>query len=211
MKKNLLVLTIWMLSTNLFIGQVSSKVTRDFGNPIISDSSSTFIIPTVYNAGLFTSNKLAFWGDFYSNIIFYNFKTDSSKKLFEKDTYIVSLNPVRYSYFSERKPNSSITAHWVFYRVMNVDKNKDNKIDNDDPAILYVSDTHGNNLKPLTTDNENVVSIDIYEKQNMALVKIQRDFNRDGSFTSKDTDYYYVKLDFSTLSFGNKIEISSNH
>ncbi|MES2288016.1 MAG: hypothetical protein V4547_20180 [Bacteroidota bacterium] len=201
------ILTTFILTTNLIYGQGSSKITREFGSPIISDSSSTFIIPTVYNAGLFSSSKLALWGDFYSNVIFYNFKTDSSKKLFEKDTYIVSLNKVNYSYYSDRKPGKSLTANFVFYRIMNIDRNKNGHIDSEDPAILYVTDTHGNNLKSLTGDNENIVGFDIYEKQNIALVKMQRDFNNDGNFNSKDTDYYYVKLDLDTLVFGKKIEL----
>lgn len=207
MKTKTFILAIFILTYNLIFGQGSSKITRDFGGPIISDSSSTFIIPTVYNAGLFTSNKLAMWGDFYSNVIFYNFKTDSSKKLFEKDTYIISLNKVNYSYYSDRKPSKSLTDNFVFYRVMNVDRNKNDRIDSEDPAILYVTDTHGNNLKSLTSENENVVSFDIYEKQNIALVKIQRDSNNDGNFNSKDTDFYFIKLDLDTLVFGKKIEI----
>jgi hypothetical protein len=72
---------------------------------------------------------------------------------------------------------------------------------------LYVSDTHGNNLKALSSENENVVDFIIYEKQNIALLKMQRDSNNDNSFNAKDTDHYYVKLDLSTLKLGNKIEL----
>lgn len=184
-----------------------SKTTGDFGTPILADSSSSIMIPTVYDVSLFTSNKLALWGDYYSNIIFYNFKTDSSKKLFPNDTYILSLKKVDYSYYEGRKIQKSITARRVFYRVMNVDRNKNNKIDEHDPVILYVSDTHGNNLKPLTSDNENVVDFQLYENQNIALVKVQRDTSNDGNFSNKDNGFYYVKLDLETLMFGNKIEL----
>jgi hypothetical protein len=72
---------------------------------------------------------------------------------------------------------------------MNVDRNKNDKIDSEDPSILYVSDRHGNQLKALTSAEENVVDFHIYEFQNFALVKIQRDANADGSFSSKDTDF----------------------
>lgn len=187
--------------------QVSSKTTRNFGTPFISDSSSTLLIPTVYDASLFTSNKLALWGNFYSNIIFYNFLSDSSKKLFPNDTYILSLDKVDYSFYSEKKPEKSIAANWIFYKVMNVDRNKNDKIDSEDPSILYVSDRQGNGLKALTAADENVLDFHIYQFQNFALVKIQRDANADGSFTSKDTDFYYIKLNLNSLSFGNKIEL----
>ena len=41
----------------------------------------------------------------------------------------------------------------------------------------------------------------------MALIKIQRDLNNDNNFTSKDSDFYYIKIDLTTLTFGNKIEL----
>jgi hypothetical protein len=207
MKTRLLIFILIILASMQIKAQTSSKITRDFGKPIITDSASTIIILTVFDASLFTSNKLA-WGNYYSNIIFYNFKTDSVKKLFSNDTYIVSFDKSDYySYNSNRKPDNSISSKWIFYRVLNFDRNKNNKIDSDDPVILYVSGIHGENLKPLTLQDENVVDLQIYEKQNIALVQIQRDLNGDGDFTSKDTDYYYIKLDLTTLTFGQKIEL----
>ena len=90
---------------------------------------------------------------------------------------------------------------------MDFDSNGNSKIDDDDPATLYVSGIHGEGLKALTPQNENVVDIDIYEKHNFALIKVQRDFNKDGNFNSKDADYYYMKIDLATLAFGKKIEL----
>ncbi len=62
-------------------------------------------------------------------------------------------------------------------------------------------------LKALTLPNENAISIDIFDKQGFALVKMQRDTNNDKNFNSKDKDYYYVRLDLNKLQFGNKIEV----
>lgn len=198
---------IAIMSANFIVAQTSSKTSQNFGQPILTDSASTIIIPTIYDEGLFTSNKLALWGNFYSNIIFYNFKTEKIKKLFEKDTYIISLDRGDRYYDSNKKSNANITSNWIFYRIMNIDRNKNNKIDSDDPAILYASNTHGENFKQLTTIDENVVDFQLYEKQNMALIKIQRDLNNDNNFTSKDSDFYYIKIDLTTLTFGNKIEL----
>jgi hypothetical protein len=208
MQTRLLIFSTMMLVSLKLSAQTSSKMTRDFGKLIIADSASTIIIPTVYNVPLFTSNKLASWGNYYSNLIFYNFKTDSSKKLFPNDVYIVSFDkPDYYSYNPNKKPENNISSNWIFYRVLNFDRNKNNKIDGDDPVILYVSGTHGENIKPLTSQDENVVDFQIYEKQNIAMIQVQRDLNGDGDFTAKDTDYYYVKLDLTTLTFGQKIEL----
>lgn len=201
------ILAFFALTVYNSFGQKSSKIAYYFGDPIVVDSSSTVIIPTRYNTDFLSSNKIALWGDFYANIIFYNFITDNHKKLFDKDTYIVGFSNHYYSYrYDTKQQNNNFTSQWLFYRVKNVDHNKSGRIDNNDPAILYVSDIHGDNLKALTTENESVVSIDIFEKQNFALLKIQRDLDNDGDFETEDKDFYFVKLDLTTLTFGNKIE-----
>jgi hypothetical protein len=74
---------------------------------------------------------------------------------------------------------------------------------------LYVSDKQGNELKALTSNSENAVSIEIYEDQNFALVKMQRDEDANGDFESNDKDYYYVRLNLDNLTLGNKIEMKS--
>ena len=63
-------------------------------------------------------------------------------------------------------------------------------------------------LKALTGDSENAVSIDVFDKQGFALVKVQRDSDNNRKFESKDKDFYYIRLDLNTLTFGNKIEIN---
>lgn len=206
MKKYLFSAIFFITYCNVF-SQNSSKGAHYFAEPIVVDSSSTLLIPIRYNSDLFASSKLDFWGDYYANITFYNFKTDSSKKLFDKDTYIVSFNTYEYSsYYGREIKNRNISSHLILYKVKNVDHNKNNKIDIKDPALLYVSDIHGNNLKLLSSENENIVSIDIFNKQNFALIKFQRDVDNDLNFENEDKDYYFVKLDFTTLKFGNKIE-----
>jgi hypothetical protein len=112
--------------------------------------------------------------------------------------------------YDNRHANRNITASHLFYKVKNVDHNKNGRIDNNDPAILYVSDIDGNNLKPLTPLSENVVSFDIFEKQNIVLIKMQRDLDNDLDFENSDKDFYYIKLNLTTLTFGNRIEINTN-
>ena len=89
-------------------------------------------------------------------------------------------------------------------------KNKDysgnGKIDERDPSILYVSDTQGENLTPITPESENVVSFTLYEKLGFALLTIQRDSNHDKEFSVSDNDRYLVRLNLTDLRLGNKIE-----
>jgi hypothetical protein len=186
--------------------QESSKFPLYVGEPIMADTASTLFIPVLYNPKLFSSNKLGLLNNYYANIIFYNFITDSSKKVFDKDTYIE--NFVTYNNYDERKRvNRNITSSCILYKVYNVDYDKNRRVDHNDPAILYISDKEGNNLKALTTPNENVASIEIFDKQNFALIKMQRDVDNDHDFEIEDKDYYLVKVDLKTLTLGNKIEL----
>lgn len=184
--------------------QESSKFPLYLGEQIMADTSSTLIIPVMYNPKLFSSNKLGILNNYYANIIFYNFITDTSKKLFDKDAYIENFST--YDYYERKQINKNIASFCIFYEVHNVDYDKNGRIDHNDPAILYVSDNQGNNLKALTTPNENVVSINIFNKQNFALIKMQRDVDNDRDFEIED--YYLIKVDLKTITLGNKIELN---
>jgi hypothetical protein len=186
--------------------QESSKVQLYLGEQIMADTSSTLIIPVMYNPKLFSSNKLGSLYNYYANIIFYNFITDSTRKLFDKDTYIENFNA--YNYYERKPVNKNITSCFIFYKVHNVDYDKNGRIDDNDPAILYVSDKQGTNLKALTPSNENVVSIDIFDRQNFAIIKMQPDVDSDYDFEAEDKDYYLVKVDLKTLTLGSKIELN---
>ena len=182
----------------------SSKTLNYFANPLIADSLSSIVIPVQYDVNLLNSSKLSY-GEYYANIIFYDFVKDSSKRLFNNDTFIKGFD----SYYNYNKKYSldNMSSKWIFYFVKSFDYSKNGKIDSDDPYFLYVSDKNGNGLKSITPTNENAVSINIYDKQGFALIKMQRDFDKDNDFESDDKDYYYIRLDLNTLILGNKIEI----
>lgn len=190
-------------------GQKSDKLPSFFADPIITDSSSTLMIPTRYNADLLTSSKIGVWNDYYANIIFYDFKADSSKRLFKDDTFIKGFTNDYNSYHRYQRTNKpeNISSKWIFYFVKPTDYNKSGRVENEDPSILFVSDKYGNGLKSITPTNENAVSIAIFDTQGFALIKMQRDLDNDNNFESDDKDFYYIRLDLNTLILRNKIEI----
>ena len=205
MKKNISLLLFILISNSIF-----SQIKDDtyFSNPIIADSLSSLMIPIQFDFGILNSSKLS-GTDYYSNILFYNFLQDSTKRLFNNDTYIKGFKKENYYYNrdKEEKPDN-ITSKWIFYFVKSNDYNKNGKIDNDDPYTLFVSDKNGNALKSLTPQNENAVSIHIYEKQGFALIKMQRDLDKDEDFESDDKDFYYLRLNLNSLTLEKKIEKS---
>ena len=183
---------------------------RYFGEPILTDSLSTLFIPTRYNEEFFSSNKIAFWGDYYANIVAYNFHTDTYKKIFDKDTFIESFRNNNYSYpYASRTTDKTknITERWIFLLVKPKDTNSSGRIDERDPSVLFAISPNGQNLKQLTDDTENIVSFDNFEKQGFLLIKIQRDSDNDKSFKADDKEFYFKKVNLTDLSLGKEIEI----
>ena len=191
--------------------QPSGKGYRYFSDPIITDSSSTVVIPTTYDMELFVSNKSLTWGNYYANIVVYNFATDSYFKLFKDDTFIHAFATGANSMYqrSEEPKLDHLSEHWIFYLVKSSDHNGNGKVDDKDPSMLYVTDRKGMGLKSLTLPNENVVSFKLYEKLGFALAKLQQDSNGDRDFQHNDKSFTMMKIDLTTLKCGNKIALDN--
>lgn len=198
-----------LLLSLVFINTLSAsaqdkKSSLYFDIPAFSDTSSTVMIPIQYSDNIFSSDKLAVWGSYYANIIFYDYTTDQFHRLFDHNTYIEKFG--RITVYDTRNLKYK-TDKWIFYQVRDTNRSGNRRIDTHDPAMLYVSDVKGYNLKRLTAPDENVLSYELYEKQGFMLVKMQRDEDKDGKFTGDDKDYYYISVNLSTLKLGNRIEL----
>lgn len=180
---------------------------RYFGDPIMTDSLSTLFIPTRYNDEFLSSNKIAYWGEYYANIVVYDFKIDAYKKLFDKDTFIQSFNTNSSYYGTSSELVKNLTAKWVFLLVKSKDTNGNARIDDKDPSILFAVATNGENPRQLTDETENVVSFDTFDQQGFILLKIQKDSDKDGSFKSEDKEYYFKKVSLTDLTLGKRIEL----
>jgi hypothetical protein len=199
-----LLLGLTILTTD---GLCQKGPARYFGEPILTDSLSTLFIPTRYNEEFLSSNKIALWGDYYANIVAYNFQTDTYKKVFDKDTYIESLRSNNYSYATRTADKiKNITGKWIFLLVKPKDTNNSGRVDEKDPSVLFAVSPDGQNLKQLTDETENVVSFDNFEKQGFLLIKIQRDSDNDKSFKTEDKEFYFKKVNLTDLTLGKGIE-----
>lgn len=181
---------------------------RYLGDPIITDSLSTLFIPTRYNEEFLSSNKIAFWGDYYANIIAYNFRDDSYTKVFEKDTFVEAIRYDAYGHSARiDEAVKNITSKWVFLLVKTKDMNQSGRIDEKDPSVLMAVSRDGKTIQQLTSENENVVSFDNFDKLGFLLIKIQRDSNKDKSFKTEDRQFYYRRVSLPDLSLGREISL----
>ena len=205
-KINLFILLFVVLASHAFS---QKSVTRYVGQPMFTDSLSTMFFPTRYNEEFLSNNKIAFWGDYYANIIAYNFKTDNYRRVFEKYKYIESIgrNDSAFPVQTHLKIKN-ITSKWIFLLIKPTDTNENGRIDEHDPSVLFAVSMDGQTLKQITTDIENVVSFDNYEKQGFLLLRIQKDSNSDGSFKAEDKIFYYRTVKLTDLSLGKKIDVN---
>lgn len=203
--KQMLILAVALFYGELLYAQKSSVKSNYLDVPIVLDSVPVVMIPVRYMASLSTSDKLALWGDVFSNIIFYNHEADTMHRLFTQDTYIMNFNSSKsYPYLNRAQP--FFTGKYILYRVKNNDHNGNGRIDNKDPAVLYVSDLYGRNLNAVTTPNEHVIDFDLNVQKNFALLKIRTDSDHNGVFDEYDSDVYYQRLDLNTMQLGQKIK-----
>ena len=202
MNKKITFLVIYFLISVTGFSQKEEKLSRYFDNPILVDSTGFILIPTRYNTDYLTSNKIVFWNNYYANILFTKSDDSETKRLFEKDTYIKPIEIKGLNYYrssSYNRNSSSIKNDWIFYLVKNVDSDKNKRIDEDDPTILYITDLNGDGLQRLTPETENVSDYFVYESSNCIMIKMQTDLNKDNEFTSRDKSYYFLVLDLKTL------------
>ncbi len=201
-----ILLIIFLAVSVLTQAQRSYKNENSLGSPILTDSASTLFIPVLYNEQLLSSNKLAVWGSYYANLIVYNFVTDTSKKLFEGETFVkFARDDDSYSY-GQHKSVPLVQANRIFLLVKQTDTNGSGRIDEQDASVLYTISPTGENLQALSTGKDHVMDIQIFAHAHFALVTLQRDSNRDGVFNHKD-QYYYRKLDLKKLQWGREIKL----
>ncbi len=209
MKKILFIIGLYIFTLNAF-SQNSDKLPRYFDNPIMIDTTNTLLIPIRYNTDLLSSSKIGLRSNYYANILITSADNSVVKKLFETDTYILPLRLTENSRYYDKYGYSyykSISTKWIFFLIKNNDLDKNQRIDEKDPTILYVTDLSANGLRKITDENENVIDYYIYENQNLIMVKIQRDLTNDRKFTRKDKDFYFLFLDYKSLKEIKRLDI----
>ncbi len=206
----LIIFTLVVCNASAQKGKYPSRYT---GAPIITDSASTLFIPTLYNENVFSSDKMAVWGNYYANFLVYDFSNDSYRKLFNDDTYIETM-PLKIA----RDHGESYRDHlmklpdsfegMILMVVKKNDTNKNGRIEKTDASILYACNSRGEELRSISPHYENVTGIRLFGKLGFAMVEFQKDDDKDLSFRPEVRDFYYRKLDLKTLKLGEVISVN---
>ncbi len=204
--KNLIFLISLIISINA-IAQSSYKTPKYLGDTFRLDTATAILIPIQYNNDMYQS-KFDFEA-YYANFVVFNYITNTKRYIFDENKFIMRFYDSYYTYRNNKNEiPKNITGKGLFFLVKNMESRISQKPHPAAPNVLYYCDLFGNNLKALTPSTENAYSFEVFEKFDFVLVKMQRDLNNDVDFNYKDKDFYYMKIDLSTLLPVAKIEIN---
>ena len=197
MKQILMTILFSAIVSTLTFGQKFKKDEVMFYDPFQIDSSEYFLIPFFVDNENQQSYRIGKgslpWGH-YNDILFYNSKTNQTKKLFNGQLAFIApfyLKPSNFGNDKEQSIPTNILPNHIVYLIRTDNFSGDNALNTDDPLYLYISTKTGENLKQITPKDFNVLSWTISKDRKMILVKVQNDKNGNKKFGNGDDELYY--------------------
>ena len=83
----------------------------------------------------------------------------------------------------------------MVYTMMDMDTNKDGKLDTSDIKALYLSNISGENFTKISTDFQELIDWKLISSKNRLYYRTVEDTNKNGEFDKNDAvNYYYIDL-----------------
>lgn len=176
-------LPIHMEGTNYLIHPVGDLSIRERGIKTRYGSSSVNDLSfTISNYG---ENEIT---GFLQNIKFQKIGSDSIKALTEEP---VLIQTATYLKSVADKTKNQI----MVYTMVDMDTNKDGKLDTSDIKALYLSEISGNKLTKLSDSYQELIDWNLIESNNRLYFRTVEDTNKNGQFDKMDVVHYnYVDL-----------------
>lgn len=181
--------------------QKPGKYEENFSSPFQLDSSEYYIIPKIIDGDNRDAyGKILYSWDNYVDVVFYNSKTNQSKKVFGNQQALIEpfFKRRNYYYTDNDKPEvpDNILPAQIVYLARTENYNNDRSLNSGDPAYLYISSKTGENLRQITPAGFAVQSWTVSHDKKMILVKGKKDDNGNKKFGEGDNDIFYrIDLD----------------
>lgn len=125
---------------------------------------------------------------FLQNLKFQKIGSDSIKALTDKPVLIQTATYLK-------TVSDKINKQIMVYSMMDLDTNKDGKLDVSDITTLYLSKISGDKLTKVSADFQELIDWNLIESQNRLYFRTVEDTNKNGKFDSKDVVHYnYIDL-----------------
>ncbi|TDE45847.1 hypothetical protein E0I26_03930 [Flavobacterium rhamnosiphilum] len=176
-------LPLQMEGTDYLIHPVADLSIREKGIKSRYGSSSVNDLSfTISNYGEFEITG------FLQNIKFQKVDSDSIRKLTDKP---VLIQTATYLKSVADKTNNQI----MVYTMVDMDTNKDGKLDTSDIKALYLSEINGKKFTKISYNLQELIDWKLIESRNRLYYRTVEDTNKNGEFDKKDVvNYYYIDL-----------------
>ena len=176
-------LPIQMEGTDYLIHPIADLSIREKGIKSRYGSSSVNDLSfTISNYGEFEITG------FLQNLKFQKIDSDSIKKLTDKP---VLIQTATYLKSVADKTNNQI----MVYTMVDMDTNKDGKVDTSDIKALYLSEISGEKFTKISYDFQELIYWKLIGSKNRLYYRTIEDTNKNGEFDKKDViNYYYIDL-----------------
>lgn len=176
-------LPLQMQGTDYLIHPVADLSIREKGTKSSYGSSSVNDLSfTISNYGEFEITG------FLQNLKFQKTDSDSIRKLTDKP---VLIQTATYLKSVADKTNNQI----MVYTMVDMDTNKDGKLDTSDIKALYLSKISGEKFTKMSTDFQELIDWKLISSKNRLYYRTVEDTNKNGQFDKNDVvNYYYVDL-----------------
>jgi hypothetical protein len=125
---------------------------------------------------------------YLQNLKFQKIGSDSIKALTDKPVLIQTATYLK-------AVSDKINKQIMVYAMMDMDTNKDGKLDVSDITTLYLSEISGEKLTKVSADFQELIDWNLIESQNRLYFRTVEDTNKNGKFDSKDVVHYnYIDL-----------------
>ena len=176
-------LPIQMEGTDYLIHPIADLSIREKGIKSRYGSSSVNDLSfTISNYGEFEITG------FLQNLKFQKIDSNSIKKLTDKP---VLIQTATYLKSAADKTNNQI----MVYTMVDMDTNKDGKVDTSDIKALYLSEISGEKFTKISYDFQELIDWKLIGSKNRLYYRTIEDTNKNGEFDKKDViNYYYIDL-----------------
>ena len=176
-------LPIQMEGTNYLIHPVGDLSVFDKGTKTKYGSSSV-------NDLSFTISNVAKYEitGYLQNLKFQKTDSDSIKPLTDKPVLIQTATYLK-------SISDKIDKQILVYTMVDMDTNKDGKLDTSDIKALYLSKISGEKFTKISSDFEELIDWNLIESNNRLYFRTVEDTNKNGQFDKKDVVHYnYIDL-----------------
>ncbi|BAB73754.1 hypothetical protein ACN23B_10280 [Anabaena sp. FACHB-709] len=187
------------------VGQQQTQPQIIYGDLVIKEPTDYLMIP-VNSTGRDIEKEASFdysrsskgYNVLLHNFIFYRKEDGASHLLLNKKSIIQAFDLV------EIKTTGQPSTRVWLYQIIDQDTNKDNKFNQEDAVIGYMSDLSGKNLQQVTPNNSKIINWAVVPGRKEIFIKIIKDSNKDNKFSAAD-QINFVKVNLAQPSMGQEI------